>query len=333
MFNCFDKASYQGFEVHIVKYPLNNEAPFSFNLNKNISFYEKDDYPSQYHLIDLIDQIKPGAIFISGWIDKEYLKAIKNSLLSSKKILMIDTPWNGNIKQTLWSIYFKFCKKKFFDSIWVPGSPQVKYALKLGFKKEEVFNGIYTCNDDIFNKKKHEIKARNNPRKFIFIGRYIKEKGIEELCNNFIELNSKQDDKWELWCIGNGKLWNSRIQNKFIKHFGFIQPDALTGIISKSDAYILPSNYEPWGVSLHEMVSMGKPVLVSENVGSSYCFAKNGINGFVFSHKKENDFKIKMKKMMQLSDEDFDQMGKESVHLSKAFSSDKWIKTLKEIYD
>ena len=81
------------------------------------------------------------------------------------------------------------------------------------------------------------------------------------------------------------------------------------------------------------MVSMGKAVLVSENVGSSYCFAKNGINGFIFSHKKENDFKIKMKKMMQLSYEDFDQMGKESVHLSKAFSSDKWIKTLKEIYD
>lgn len=333
MLNCFDKASCQGFEVHVVKYPLNNEAPFSFNLNDNILFYERDDYPSHNHLIDLIDQIKPGAIFISGWIDKGYFKAIKNSLSSSKKILMIDTPWNGNIKQTLWSTYFKFCKKKFFDSMWVPGNPQVNYALKLGFKMEDIHNGIYTCNDDIFLKKKQERKPRNHSRKFIFIGRYIKEKGVEELCNNFIEINSKIDDKWELWCLGNGELWNDRIENKYIKHFGFIQPEDLPDIVYQSDVYVLPSNYEPWGVSLHEMVSMGRPVLVSENVGSSYCFAKNGINGFVFSPKKQNDFKIKMNKMMKLSNEDLDKMGKESVHLSKAFSIEKWIKTLKEIYD
>ena len=73
--------------------------------------------------------------------------------------------------------------------------------------------------------------------------------------------------------------------------------------------------------------------MVSENVGSSYCFTKNGVNGFIFSHKKENDFKIKMKKIMELSEDDLEKMGKESVNLSKSISIESWVKTLNKIYD
>ena len=76
--------------------------------------------------------------------------------------------------------------------------------------------------------------------------------------------------------------------------------------------FVLPSKYEPWGVSLHEMVSMGKPVLVSDNVGSSYCFVKNDVNGFIFSHKKNNDFKSKMKQLMKLSKQDLEKMEKKA---------------------
>ena len=96
---------------------------------------------------------------------------------------------------------------------------------------------------------------------------------------------------------------------------------------------MLPSKYEPWGVILHEIVSVGKPVLVSDNVGSSSCFTKNGVNGFIFSHKKENDFKIKLKKIMELSEDDLEKMGKESVNLSKSISIYSWIQTLNKMYD
>ena len=104
-------------------------------------------------------------------------------------------------------------------------------------------------------------------------------------------------------------------------------------IISKAHVFVLPSKYEPWGVILHEIVSLGKPVLVSENVGSSYCFTKNGFNGFVFSHKKKNDFKYKMKKILELCEDDLEKMGKESVNLSKSISIERWVKTLNKIYD
>ena len=328
--NSFENALSVGFEVHVINYPVNNQAPFKFIKNNNIFFYERSDFKSSCDINTLIINIKPGAIFISGWIDKDYLNIVKNSSIKSKKILMLDNPWRGTLFQNIWALYFNFFYKSKFDCIWVPGKPQTKYAKKLGFKKDYIFEGLYTCNNRIFNSTLSKFKKS---KVILFVGRYVKEKGLEELWQNFVSINSTLDSKWQLWCVGTGNLWNDRIKDSNIKHFGFVQQEKLVEIIAGSDIYVLPSKYEPWGVSLHEMVSMGKPVLVSDIVGSSYSFAKNDVNGFIFSHKKTNDFKSKMKKLMKLSKEDLEKMGKESLNLSKSISTNSWVKTLNKIYD
>ena len=330
--NSFENALFSGFEVHVVNYPINNESPFKIIKNKNIFFYERSEFKSSYDINNLIEKIKPGAVFISGWVDKDYLNVVRNPSFKFKKILMLDNPWRGTLFQNLWALYFKFFYKSTFNCIWIPGEPQIKYAINLGFKKEDIFEGLYTCNNKIFNIK-NKLSLTNKTKVLLFVGRYSDEKGIKELCQNFISINSTLDSKWQLWCVGTGNLWNNRIKNSNIKHFGFVQQEKLVDIIADSDIYVLPSKYEPWGVSLHEMVSMGKPVLVSENVGSSYCFAKNDVNGFIFSHKKNNDFKSKMKQLMKLSKQDLEKMGEESLILSKSVSTNSWVKTLNEIYD
>ena len=78
---------------------------------------------------------------------------------------------------------------------------------------------------------------------------------------------------------------------------------------------------------------MGKPVLVSENVGSSYCFAKMMLMALFFLIKRTMIFKSKMKQLMKLSKEDLQKMGEESLNLSKSISINSWVKTLNEIYD
>ena len=330
--NSFDNALSVGFEVHVINYPVNNQAPFKLIKNKNIFFYRRNEFNSSYDIMALVKDIKPRAIFISGWIDNEYLNVIRNSSIKFKKILMLDNPWRGTLFQNLWALYFKFSYKSIFDYIWIPGKPQLKYAIKLGFKKEDIYEGLYTCNNEIFNNE-NTLSRPIKSKILLFVGRYSKEKGLQELWHNFVSINSTLEFKWELWCVGTGNLWADRIEDSNIKHFGFVQQEKLVEIIAGSDIYVLPSKYEPWGVSLHEMVSMGKPVLVSENVGSSCCFVKNDLNGFVFSYKRKNNFKIKMKQIMELSNDELDKMGKESVNLSKVISIDSWIETLNNIYD
>lgn len=330
--NSFENAFSSGFDVHVINYPTNKEAPFKFTKNKNIYYYSRDQFKSSYDLSILIKDLNPGAIFISGWIDNEYLNALQNLSIKANKILMLDNPWEGTLFQNLWAFYFRTFHKELFDFIWVPGKPQIKYAKKLGFKKEDIFEGLYTCNNKIFNIK-NTLSLPSKSKVLLFVGRYSEEKGIKELWQNFVSINSTLGSKWQLWCVGTGNLWDNRVLDKNIKHLGFIQQEKIIEIISKANIFVLPSKYEPWGVILHEMVSVGKPVLVSDNVGSSSCFTKNGVNGFIFSHKKENDFKIKLKKIMELSEDDLEKMGKESVNLSKSISIYSWIQTLNKMYD
>ena len=318
--NCLIFAEKNGYDIHVVNYPINNEAPFFFESYNNIKFYKRDSFKKFSELEVLIQNLNPKLIFVSGWIDKWYLKITRVSSINSKNILMIDTPWQNSIKQKLWAYYFNSILEKYFDNIWIPGKPQLKYAKKLGFKDLNIYEGLYTCDEDLFNIDKINNDINSEHKIFLFVGRYVKEKGIVELWNTFKKLNAEISQKWQLWCVGTGELWENRMIDENIKHFGFVQPQKLSEIVSKSNVYVMPSKYEPWGVSLHEMISFGKPVLVSENVGSSYCFAKNNINGFVFSHKKKDDFINKMRKMMKLSDNEINNMGKESVHLSKVFS-------------
>ncbi len=332
MINCFNFALEKSFELHVVAYPVNKEAPFSLIQDKLINRYDRRDYSNSSALIKLIHDLNPGLILISGWADKDYLKAINKSS-TNKKVILMDNPWKSSLKQHLWSFIFKNRYKKIFDAIWIPGKPQYKYALNLGFKNSNIFEGLYTCDDTLFNIKNLNKDNSSNTRIFLFIGRYVKEKGVEELWDNFIQLNSQNHNKWQLWCVGTGELWEDRVLDKNIKHFGFIQPDNLCEIVSKCNVYILPSKYEPWGVSLHEMVSLGMPALVSDTVGSSTCFVKDNINGFIFSHEIANDLKDKMIKIMQLSSIELNKMGKESLHLSKIISTEKWLETLNNIYD
>ena len=167
----------------------------------------------------------------------------------------------------------------------------------------------------------------------MFVGRYIEKKGIQELWSNFVEIIEEFNLEWELWCVGTGELWDQRTIHPSIKHFGFLQPEELKDVIKKTTVYVLPSKYEPWGVSLHEMVTAGMPVLVSDSVGSCSSFVKDKINGLVFSHSKKNDFKEKMCDIMQFSYRELHLMGEESVHLAKKYTSKNWVRTLNKLYD
>ena len=338
MLSCFKNASDNGFEIHVVSYQTNLEAPFEIDksINKSLFFYNKNEFNCNNKLNGLVLKINPRLIFVSGWMDKVYFKFAIKKNNNYKKILLLDNTWLGSLKQNLWSFYFKHKYKDSFKAVWIPGNGHNRYANKLGFKDYEIFDGLYTCDTKLFNSfyfNSYIQKKDNFPKRFLFVGRYDDVKGLKELWVSFINAMEKNDFKWELWCVGTGKLWDSRLKHPLIRHFGFVQPEKLKVIIQESGIYVLPSRYEPWGVSLHEMVTSGMPVLISENIGSKIYFQKEKINGMSFSHSIKNDLEDKMISMMRLSNEKLFEMGQESVNLSNNFSSETWLDTLNKLYD
>src|SRR4051812_28394198 len=63
-------------EIHIVRWPVNKEAPFDFKSSEKIKIYDKENYPAD-KVIQLVNEINPDLIYCSGWIDKDYLKICK----------------------------------------------------------------------------------------------------------------------------------------------------------------------------------------------------------------------------------------------------------------
>ena len=320
-------------EVHILRWPVNKEAPFNFTYSEKIKVYDKNNYDFS-GLESLVSTIQPDIIVCSGWIDKDYLKLTKPYFKKIPTVLTCDTHWSGSLKQYLAMLLSRFFLLNTFSHAWVPGKPQTMYVQKLGFKPAKIFQGFYSCDlpkfntvyDVQFKKKQSEF-----PRRFLYVGRYYEFKGINDLWKAFMELQQEEPNEWELWCLGAGDL--KPAEHPRIKHFGFIQPKDLEPILEKTGVFILPSRFEPWGVVVQEYAAAGFPMVLSTAVGAKEAYLEEGKNGFSFSPQDVAGLKKELKKIMNLSGKALILMSEESHRLAQKISPSKWANTVLAIYN
>ncbi|MGZ6489896.1 MAG: glycosyltransferase family 4 protein [Bacteroidia bacterium] len=325
---CKELLKRPGVKVHVIRYPVNNEAPFTFTDSGNIFLYNRKDY-SYPQLQELVKSLDPSAIICSGWIDKEYLKICKEYYGKIPTVLTMDTHWRGDLKQFVAISLGPLYLLKRFSHAWVPGHIQKKYALKLGFKENQVRLGFYSADTEFFSSLYEAAKTekkKNFPKRFIYVGRYYDFKGVINLWNSFINLQSEEPSDWELWCLGTGSL--TPLLHPKIKHFGFVQPENMLEYVKNTGVFVMPSLFEPWGVVLHEFAAMGFPLVVSDKVGSAEAFLREGQNGFIFKSDTPASLKEKLKTVMQLSPEQLTLMGEESRRLALQITVQTWADTV-----
>jgi len=319
--------------VHIVRWPVNKEAPFQFSFSENVKVYDKNSY-NREQLSNLIGSIKPDVIICSGWIDKDYLAVVKPWFKKIPTVLTCDTHWKGTAKQYLAALLSRLVLKNRFSHIWVPGSPQYTYALKLGFKSAQIKTGFYCCDLEKFNNVYNKVighKKETFPKKFLYVGRYYDFKGITDLWQAFIQLSAELDHDWELWCLGTGSI--EPVKHPKIKHFGFVQPKDLEPILEKTGVFILPSRFEPWGVVVQEYAAAGFPLLLSNEVGALEAFLEKDKNGYSFDKENVAQIKNSLKKIISLECAQLLKMGEHSHRLAQKINPPQWSQTIAQIYD
>ncbi len=318
-------------EIHIVKWPVNREAPFEFNFPENVKVYEKCNL-SVSNLKNLARKISPDLIYCSGWMDKDYLKICKEHKTNIPIVVGFDSQWKGTLKQRLASALSSIFVKNHFTHCWVPGQKQAAFAKRLGFKDSTILTGFYAADYDFFNTlflDNYESKKHNFPKRFIYAGRYHNFKGVQDLWKAFSQLQEESPNDWELWCLGTGDI--DPVCHPKIKHFGFVQPNEMKKIISETGIFVLPSRFEPWGVVLHEFAAAGFPLICSDEVGAAETFLHENQNGFIFKAKDVEGLKLVMKKMISHSDEKIFDMGVKSNILAQQITPEKWTKTIRSI--
>jgi glycosyltransferase involved in cell wall biosynthesis len=310
---CLNKLAIQH-ELLVVHYPINKEAPFDFQFHNSIQLVSKSEVS-----LKLLHDFNPNFVLCSGWGDKEYLEWLKE--LNRPTALAFDTTWNQSIKFIIGSLYFKLKYKKYFQYAFIPGKAQMKTARKLGFSNAQTLNGFYTC-EDTFRLNR---TALREGKELWCVARYIHAKNINFLCETFLSIPPNERSGWKLNMAGTGELFSSRIENEAIVHHGFIQPKELSEKLENATAFVLPSLYEPWGVVVHEMASLGKPLLLSNAVGAKHDLLEEGMNGYSFDPTSSSELKKNLLTIFQSSHEELQTIGNKSSEMASQFSSDHWV--------
>ena len=66
------------------------------------------------------------------------------------------------------------------------------------------------------------------------------------------------------------------------RFLGFVNQSALPEVYRSADLFVLPSDYEPFGVVVNEAMLCGCPVVVSDRVGARFDLVRAGETGFVY---------------------------------------------------
>jgi glycosyltransferase involved in cell wall biosynthesis len=263
-------------------------------------------------------------VYSSSWRDKNYKAVCRHYKKSIPVIIGLDNPWQGNFKQKVLSLLSGIHVKPYFNRIWAAGKPQRIYGKKLGFKEEEIAEHLYSCDTDKFYPRP-EVKKEFT---VLYVGRFVGYKHPVLLAELFIEILQEYPElkKWKLRFAGRGPLKNEleKFQSENIIISDFVDPEYLPLLLNSASVYCLPSTNEHWGVSVHEAVSCGLPILISDTVYSGTIFLEHGKNGYKFQTGSRECFKAKLLEILNQSEDQLKAMGEKSIALSKRISKDVW---------
>lgn len=278
-------------------------------------------------LNDILCLFKLFYIFIINRFDIIHSYTPKVGLLTSISSLL---SFNKNRIHTFtgqhWINDKKYKKKlyMFFDRLiiklnsncYADSFSQIKFLINEGICKENDINVINngsvggvdfnTFNKELYNssKIKHDLGISLNLKVIIFVGRVNKDKGIFNLINSIINLNTKSN-KYCLLIIGPLDIKNSeekenfyKIKKKYpniIKYYDY--SDNISKYLSVSDLFCLPSTREGFGTSVIEAAAMKVPVLVSDIYGLNEIVNKS--NGYLLDNINDKEIETKIEYIFQ----------------------------------
>jgi len=128
---------------------------------------------------------------------------------------------------------------------------------------------------------------------FLFTGRLVKHKGVEELIKQFNSNFSAKEANLRI--VGSGDQ-ESYLKNKYesekVIFVGKKLNNDLIQELHTASCFVCPSIFEPWGLVVNEALSASLPVIATKEVGSTFDLIKDKKTGFIANDM--NDFGDKM---------------------------------------
>ncbi|MCB0793465.1 MAG: glycosyltransferase family 4 protein [Flavobacteriales bacterium] len=329
-------------EVHLVRWPVNEEAPFHMQMPQHVQVVERRAHNDK-ELERICLGFDPTVAFASGWVDKGYLRTCRALHRAGVPTVMCsDTAWRGRARQWMGLFAAQPWLRSTFSHAWVTGAPQARYAHLLGFHKKRIRTGFYSADVSRFAPISDLLgteKRARFPHRLLCVARYIPTKGHQLLCDAFAKAcDEGRAQDWELWIAGTGELHEQVVssssgQHPRITHLGFVQASEMPAVMAQCGVFVLPSTYEPWGVVVHEHAAAGFPLLLSDAVGAHERFLRAGKNGTLFKAGDPADLYRALTWMMDRSDVELLRMGGVSARLGMDWDPAAWARVVMELIE
>jgi len=224
----------------------------------------------------------PDVIVLPGWAHPPIVALPSNAKFATAKFVMtMDTPFRGDFRQRLARFRIGAYLKR-MDAVIVPGERSWHYAKSLlRIPESKIRRGMYGIDFERFAGLYEARVARADgwPRRFLFIGRYESEKGIDILLQGYRAYRASARDPWPLTCCGGGPYAEAIRNEPGLSDRGFVQPADVPAVLQEHGVFVLASRYDPWPLVIAEACAAGLPVIHTEACGSAVELVRPYYNG------------------------------------------------------
>lgn len=257
------------------------------------------------------------------------------------KNVMMDDAWehtDRNLKS--WPVRLvKRQLHKCIDAVFVPAESHRNYFESLGFPTERIIEGVDVVDNDYYFQRASQVRENQAelrlklglPEKyFLFVGRFLKRKGIETLLNAYQQYRSSCTGMpLGLVLVGSGTYYDEIVrQDRLLSGVclaGEKHSDELCKYYGLAHCLIVPSEVDPWGLVVNEGMASGLPVIVSRGCGSASTLVKEGRNGWIFAVNDIDQLTKLITQMGCLSKEEWELMCAESLAIISDWSLDRFV--------
>lgn len=328
--DCFHHTvQYANARIRMVCSKPDSEAPYEASLYDHYGIEKvwfREDL-SEEEIRKYISDFQPDVILTSGWMFSKYLHICR--WFKAKGGLVVafsDTQFKGKITQRLRCLLSRWLLHRNISVVWVSGERQRDYARRLGFSADRIWEMNLCASHQRFTV--HGIAPGERDRAFIYVGRLVKEKGIDLLIQAYRLYRRQTLEPWPLVIVGSGPMEKLCKTEEGVIFHGFIQPNDLPRTMSNATCFILPSRDEPWGVVLQEAAACGLPLIASDACGSAVHLLRDGANGFLMETNSVASLLRNMQRLHHLTSSELIEMGKYSQNLASQYSPEIWTNIL-----
>ena len=144
----------------------------------------------------LVDRLKPDVLIVTSWNHGPYVGIARAWRGRALRLMIMDNPWRATAKQWGGIAVSRLYIRPAFDVAFLPNERQRVFARKLGFSDDQVWDGVYCCDQPRFELNRSG--EPGGPKVFLFAGRLAAAKGVDVLLRAYAAYRGQVEEPWAL---------------------------------------------------------------------------------------------------------------------------------------